>query len=154
MENIKEQLTAEETMDFSQELAIAEEIYRKETPTIESTFAYAICLIRSKKRNDKNKGIKLLQGIIVDPKLDKELRRSCFYYMALGLYRVEEYTESRKFLTVLLNEEPNNMQAQALNSLIEDKITKDGLVGVAVVGSIAAVLTAGAIILGKALSKK
>ena len=30
----------------------------------------------------------------------------------------------------------------------------DGLVGVAVVGSIAAVLTAGAIILGKALSKK
>jgi len=43
---------------------IAEEIYRKETPTIESTFAYAICLIRSKKRSDRNKGIKLLQGAI------------------------------------------------------------------------------------------
>ena len=40
---------------------------------------------------------------------------------------------------MLLEKEPANLQAASLGSLIDDKVAKEGLVGVAIVGGLALV---------------
>jgi len=43
---------------------------------------------------------------------------------------------------MLLNKEPSNLQAQSLAALIEKSVSKDGLIGLAMVGGVAALTTA------------
>lgn len=66
-----------------------------------------------------------------------ERRRECLYYLALGNYKLGNYQEAKRYNESLLEIEPTNMQSQSLNQLIEDKVQKEGLVGVAIVGGLA-----------------
>ena len=66
-----------------------------------------------------------------------ERRRECLYYLALGNYKLGNYGEARRYNDLLLDKEPANMQAASLGSLIDDKVSKEGLVGIAIVGSLA-----------------
>lgn len=70
-------------------------------------------------------------------KTSKERRRECLYYLALGNYKLGNYAEARKYNDLLLDKEPNNLQAASLRSLIDDKVSREGLMGVAIVGGIA-----------------
>jgi fission 1 protein len=47
------------------------------------------------------------------------------------------YAEARKFNDLLLDHEPSNLQAESLKGLIDDKVAKDGLMGVAILGGVA-----------------
>lgn len=64
-------------------------------------------------------------------------RRECLYYLALGNYKLGNYSEARRYNDLLLDLEENNLQAQSLRGLIDDKVAKEGLVGVAIVGGLA-----------------
>lgn len=64
-------------------------------------------------------------------------RRECLYYLALGNYKLGNYAEAKRYNDNLMEIEPNNMQSQSLAQLIEDKVQKEGLVGVAIVGGLA-----------------
>ena len=68
-----------------------------------------------------------------------ERRRECLYYLALGNYKLGNYAEARKYNDLLLDHEPQNLQAGSLKQLIDDKVAKDGLIGAALVGGIAVV---------------
>ena len=59
------------------------------------------------------------------------------YYLALGNWKLGNYQEARRYNDILLDREPGNMQAASLKALIDDKVQKEGLVGVAIVGGIA-----------------
>ena len=59
------------------------------------------------------------------------------YYLALGNYKLGNYQEARRYNEALLENEPGNMQAASLKALIDDRVQKEGLVGVAIVGGIA-----------------
>ena len=58
--------------------------------------------------------------------------------MALGNFKLGNYAEAKRYNDSLLELEPNNLQSQSLSQLIEDKVQKEGLVGVAIVGGLAA----------------
>lgn len=64
-------------------------------------------------------------------------RRECLYYLALGNYKLGNYAEARRYNDNLVELEPGNLQAQSLRQLIDDKVAKEGLMGVAIVGSLA-----------------
>lgn len=64
-------------------------------------------------------------------------RRECLYYLALGNYKLGNYAEARRYNDSLIELEPNNLQAQSLSQLIEDKVNKEGLMGMAIVGGLA-----------------
>ena len=64
-------------------------------------------------------------------------RRECLYYLALGNFKLGDYAQARKYNENLLEVEPGNLQAQSLKELIDDKVAKEGLVGVAIVGGLA-----------------
>lgn len=91
-------------------------------------------LIKSNSRGEQQEGVRLLSEIFRN---SRERRRECLYYLALGNYKLGNYAEARRYNELLLELEPANLQAGSLKDLIDDKVTKEGLMGAAVVGGIA-----------------
>ena len=57
--------------------------------------------------------------------------------MALGDFKLGNYAEARRYNDLLLDKEPNNLQAASLRTLIDDKVAREGMIGVAIVGGLA-----------------
>lgn len=77
----------------------------------------------------------MMQGLLED----RYSERDCLYYMALGYYRLDDVVQSRRCLERLLKLSPNNRQAISLLDIVEDKITKDGIIGISIVSGIVGV---------------
>lgn len=91
-------------------------------------------LIKSQLRNEQQEGVRLLSEIFRN---SPERRRECLYYLALGNYKLGNYAEARRYNDLLLDHEPANLQASSLRSLIDDKVAKEGMMGVAIVSGLA-----------------
>lgn len=91
-------------------------------------------LIKSSSRIEQQEGVRLLSDIF---RQSPDRRRECLYYLALGNYKLGNYAEAKRYNDSLLDIEAGNLQAQSLSQLIEDKVAKEGLVGVAIVGGLA-----------------
>ena len=91
-------------------------------------------LIKSANRGEQQEGVRLLSEIFRN---SPERRRECLYYLGLGNFKLGNYAEARRYNDLLLNHEPGNLQAGSLKGLIDDKVAKEGLVGVAIVSGIA-----------------
>jgi len=117
---------------------------------VQTKFNYAWGLIKSNRRTEQQLGVRLLTDIFRE---HIERRRECLYYLALGHYRLGNYAESRKYNEILLENEPENSQALCLRGLVDDKVAKEGIIGVAIVSGVA--LTAGIVgsMLWKGLSR-
>lgn len=113
-------------------------------------FQYAYALLKSKHNQDINHGISLLENLYYE---DSNARRDYLYYLAIGQTRLKNYKKALDCVEYFLKYEPQNRQAQQLRSFIKEKITKDGLVGMAITGGAALVL-GGLIGLGMSLSKR
>lgn len=70
-------------------------------------------------------------------RVSPERRRECLYYLALGNYKLGNYGEARRYNDLLLDKEPMNLQAADLRRLIDDKVAKEGLMGVAIISGVA-----------------
>ncbi|KAF9204418.1 mitochondrial membrane protein [Haplosporangium sp. Z 27] len=115
--------------DSQLEILKKQYIREGEYVTEQTRFNYAWGLIKSKTRRDQTQGVLLLTG-----------------HFKLG-----NYNDARKFNESLLEFEPNNSQARALRQEIEDRVAKEGYIGMAIVGAVAAV---GTIVLTTLLKKK
>lgn len=91
-------------------------------------------LLKSNSRHDQQLGVRLLSEIF---RVAPERRRECLYYLALGNYRLGNYGEARRYNDLLIEKEPANLQAADLRRLIDDKVAKEGLVGVAIISGLA-----------------
>ncbi|KAI9672500.1 MAG: mitochondrial membrane protein [Caeruleum heppii] len=118
------------------ELQVLRSQYEKEGEYvgIQTKFNFAWGLIKSNARQDQQMGVRLLSDIF---RSSPERRRECLYYLALGNYKLGNYAEARRYNELLLDHEPANLQAASLRSLIDDKVAKEGLMGVAIVGGLA-----------------
>ena len=109
-------------------------------------------LIKSPSRPDNQLGIQLLSEIF---RSSPERRRECLYYLALGNYKIGSYAEARRYNELLMDLEPDNLQAASLRELIDEKVQREGLVGVAIVGGLAvAAGVVGSFLLRGARAKK
>jgi len=148
-ESIRQQIAEESTTDVTKELARAESLYESEvakgTVSAQSAFDYAFWLISSPRFDDREKGVVLLKGL---HQRDTD-NRDYLYFLALGNYKLQDYVMTRRYCDMLLEIEPHNRQALALKSLAEEKVAKDGLVGMVLVGGAAAALVTGLLMLKK-----
>ncbi|KAK4504741.1 hypothetical protein PRZ48_002703 [Zasmidium cellare] len=118
------------------ELQVLRSQYEKEGEyvSLQTKFNFAWGLIKSSSRDDQQEGVRLLSDIF---RASPDRRRECLYYLALGNYKLGNYAEARRYNDSLVELEPNNLQAQSLSQLIEDKVNKEGLMGMAIVGGLA-----------------
>ncbi|KAH9935938.1 mitochondrial fission 1 protein [Epithele typhae] len=133
---------AEEALSYD-ELDVLKLQYQKELAqahvTIQTKFNYAWGLVKSPLREHQVEGVKLLQEIY---RAEASRRRECLYYIALGYYKMGNYEDAQRFNGIpILDKEPTNLQAQSLAGLIEKRVTRDGYIGMALVGGLAAVGT-------------
>ncbi|KAI9865839.1 MAG: mitochondrial membrane protein [Vezdaea acicularis] len=119
-----------------EELQVLRAQYEKEGEYVgvQTKFNFAWGLIKSNTRQDQQEGVRLLSDIY---RSSPERRRECLYYLALGNYKLGNYGEARRFNDKLLDHEPTNMQAGSLRGLIDDKVQKEGLMGVAILSGVA-----------------
>jgi len=115
--------------------------------TLNTQFQYASCLIRSRYKDDIQKGIPLLMDLC-DGNYDT---RDFLFFLAIGHYKLGDLTKASKFVQRLLTIEPNNLQAYELKQLIDSKSHSDTVVGLAVTGGLVAL---GGALLGLAFAKK
>ncbi|KAL9043591.1 MAG: hypothetical protein Q9214_003228 [Letrouitia sp. 1 TL-2023] len=101
---------------------------------VQTKFNYAWGLIKSASRNEQQQGVHLLSEIFRNA---PERRRECLYYLALGNYKLGNYAEARRYNDLLLDHEPGNLQAESLRMLVDEKVAKEGMIGVAIVGGMA-----------------
>ena len=108
-------------------------------------------LVKSSTRPDQQLGVRLLSEIF---RTSPDRRRECLYYLALGNYRLGNYGEARRYNDLLVEKEPSNLQAADLRRLIDDKVAKEGLMGVAIISGVAIAAGAAGAVLLKNLGKK
>ncbi|KAG0759755.1 hypothetical protein G6F57_002347 [Rhizopus arrhizus] len=103
------------------ELEVLRRQYIKEGEyvTVQTKFNYAWGLIRSTKADHIELGIKLLT--------------------AIGNFKLSNYAEARRFNDQLLKLEPRNEQAAGLKKLIDEKVSTEGVIGLAIVSGVVAV---------------
>ncbi|MCJ1368120.1 mitochondrial membrane protein [Acarospora aff. strigata] len=118
------------------ELQVLRTQYEKEGEYVgvQTKFNYAWGLIKSSARPEQQEGVRLLSEIF---RTSPERRRECLYYLALGNYKLGNYAEARRYNDLLLDHEPGNLQSGSLRGLIDDKVSKEGLMGVAILSGVA-----------------
>lgn len=117
-----------------------EQLYQNNV-TPKAQFEYAWCLVRSKYPADIRKGIVLLQELY---NTNESGQRDYLYYLAIGNARVKEFSKALAFIRSFLEIEPGNQQVISLQTSIQKKMDKEGLVGMAITGG--AVLAVGAVV--------
>lgn len=108
----------------------------KPDPSSQSLFNYAWGLIKSKNHRLHQQGVDILKEL---SKKDAEIKKDCLYYLSMGSLKLGDYSSARQYIEELLMIEPENSQGKAMKNVIEDKITKEGLIGLGVAGGVLAV---------------
>ncbi|KIK09050.1 hypothetical protein K443DRAFT_672087 [Laccaria amethystina LaAM-08-1] len=106
--------------------------------TIQTKFNYAWGLVKSPVREHQVEGVRILQDIY---RGEPTRRRECLYYLALGHYKMGNFDEAKRFNALLLEKEPGNLQAQSLAQLIDKGVAREGYIGMALAGGVAAIGT-------------
>jgi fission 1 protein len=70
-------------------------------------------------------------------------KREILYLLAVGQFRAAEYSRSRRLVDQALQISPDFRQASALKQMIEDKIAKDGIIGVGLAAGVVALVASG-----------
>ncbi|KAF9604732.1 hypothetical protein IFM89_009528 [Coptis chinensis] len=101
-------------------------------------------LVHSKQPEDVQRGLAMLEDSLVNPGSPLQ-KREKLYLMAVRNFRSGDYLRSRQLLEQSLESTPDWRQALTLKKTVEDKIAKDGVIGIGiaaglVVGGIAAAL--------------
>ncbi|TKR80063.1 hypothetical protein L596_014194 [Steinernema carpocapsae] len=109
-----------------------------------AVFQFAHALIRSN-RSDVKTGIALLEGLLRRDAEDVP-KRDCVFYLAVAHTRSKDYDRALEYVKILASAEQGNRQAQELQSLIERRMNKDGMMGMAILGGGAAAVLGGALI--------
>ncbi|RLN22425.1 hypothetical protein C2845_PM07G34940 [Panicum miliaceum] len=89
-------------------------------------------LVHSTNQDDVLRGIGMLQASLLGATTSPLQAREKLYLLAVGHYRNGDYPRSRQFLDQCLEIQPDCRQALALKKIVEDKIAKDGVIGIGI----------------------
>lgn len=105
---------------------------QQEHPSPKVKYRYALALVKSKKRDDKVRGVALLEDLL---QAEFEVKE-CLYWIALTTYGLGDHRASRAYCERLLRIEPTHSNALALHQCIKDVTASDQLMGMGLVGAV------------------
>ncbi|XP_057954921.1 mitochondrial fission 1 protein A-like isoform X2 [Malania oleifera] len=100
---------------------------------------FSWALVHSRQPADVQRGIAMLEDGTGSPLQKKEK----LYLLAVGYYRSGDYSRSRQLVEQCLKISPDWRQALILKKTIEDRITKDGVIGIGIAATAVGLLAGG-----------
>ena len=122
---------------------------KNDSLTQDDEFQYACCLVKSPYEDDIKNGMKLFKTLVDNSYAGA---RECLYFLAMANYKLKEYSKALPLVSLVLEKEPSNSQAQDLKQLIVNKQRRDSVIGAAVLGGAASVGLIGALAAGALLA--
>jgi len=119
------------------EVAEAEKQPSSDKSMPESLLRLSWALVHSKRPEDVQRGIAMLQSSLPST-VDPLQQRENLYLLAVGYYRSGDYSKSRDLVQKCLEIAPDWRQALTLEAAIEERITKDGVIGLGIAATVAA----------------
>ncbi|ESQ52855.1 hypothetical protein EUTSA_v10017329mg [Eutrema salsugineum] len=116
----------------------------------ESIMRLSWALVHSRQAEDIQRGIAMLEASLASsspPLQDREK----LYLLAVGYYRTGEYSNSRQLVERCIEIQPDWRQALVLKKTIEDKIAKDGVIGIGITATAVGLIAGG---IAAALARK
>ncbi|CAL4995744.1 unnamed protein product [Urochloa decumbens] len=98
----------------------------------DSLMGLSWALVHSRQTDDVNRGIGMIE-VSLDNYNSPLQTREKLYLLAVGHYRNGDYSKSRQLVERCLEIHPDWRQAISLKKAIEDKIAKDGFIGIGMV---------------------
>ena len=113
-----------------------------------ATLNYAWCMIRTQNRDMIRLGIQLMNQLYKEAAPHNQ--RESLFYLAVGYARLKEWDKSLELLNQMLQQEPQNVQAKNLKAVIQERLRRDGFIGMGIVAFAGAAVLAG---IGLAVSR-
>uniref|UniRef100_A0A5B6YW61 Mitochondrial fission 1 protein n=1 Tax=Davidia involucrata TaxID=16924 RepID=A0A5B6YW61_DAVIN len=110
-------------------------------------------LVHSKRPEDVQRGIAMLEASLAGTTSPLEVRER-IYLLAVGYYRSGDYSRSRQLVDRCLEIAPDWRQALTLKKTLQDRITKDGVIGIGIAATAVGLLAGGIGGIAAALSRK
>ncbi|KAK4580933.1 hypothetical protein RGQ29_024552 [Quercus rubra] len=108
-------------------------------------------LVHSRQPEDVQRGIAMLEDSLVNNTSSPLQQREKLYLLAIGYYRSGAYSRSRQLVEQCLEIAPDWRQALTLKKAIEDKIAKDGVIGIGITATAVGLIAGG---IAAALARK
>ncbi|KAK4749868.1 hypothetical protein SAY87_027317 [Trapa incisa] len=99
-------------------------------------------LVHSKQEQDVHRGIAMLEASLTNSSTTLQQREK-LYLLAVGYYRSGEYSKSLQLVQRCLQIAPDWRQALTLKKTVEDRITKDGVIGIGITATAVGLLAGG-----------
>ncbi|KAJ0590901.1 putative mitochondria fission 1 protein [Helianthus annuus] len=99
-------------------------------------------LVHSRQPEDVQRGIAMLEASLVNTSSPLQ-KREKLYLLAVGYYRSGDFPKSRMLLEQALEIAPDWNQALSLKKAIEDRITKDGVIGIGITATAVGLIAGG-----------
>ncbi|KAM7259238.1 hypothetical protein ACFE04_014979 [Oxalis oulophora] len=99
-------------------------------------------LVHSREPADVQRGIGMLDASLANASSPLQ-KREKIYLLAVGFYRSGDYSRSRQLLDQCLEVQPDWRQALTLKKTVEDKIAKDGVIGIGITATAVGLIAGG-----------
>ncbi|EYU18651.1 hypothetical protein ABFS83_10G159500 [Erythranthe nasuta] len=118
--------------------------------TNESIMRLSWALVHSRQQEDMQRGIAMLEASLTNTNSPLQ-KREKLYLLAVGYYRVGNYSKSMQLLDQCLEIAPDWRQALSLKKTVEDRVTKDGVIGIGITATAVGLIAGG---IAAALARK
>ncbi|KAG6690933.1 hypothetical protein I3842_10G038000 [Carya illinoinensis] len=108
----------------------------------ESIMRLSWALVHSRQPEDVQRGMAMLEASLANTSSPLQQREK-LYLLAVGYYRSGDCSRSRQLVEQCLEIAPDWRQAQTLKKTIEDKIAKDGVIGIGITATAVGLILGG-----------
>ncbi|XP_015900635.3 mitochondrial fission 1 protein A [Ziziphus jujuba] len=108
----------------------------------ESIMRLSWALVHSRQAEDVQRGIAMLEASLANNTSTLQQREK-LYLLAVGYFRTGEYPKSRQLLEQCLEIAPDWRQALTLKKTVEDRIAKDGVIGIGITATAVGLIAGG-----------
>ncbi|KAG7958825.1 hypothetical protein I3843_10G038200 [Carya illinoinensis] len=108
----------------------------------ESIMRLSWALVHSRQPEDVQRGMAMLEASLANTSSPLQQREK-LYLLAVGYYRSGDCSRSRQLVEQCLEIAPDWRQAQTLKKTIEDKIAKDGVIGIGITATAVGLIVGG-----------
>ncbi|KAH6779639.1 Tetratricopeptide repeat superfamily protein [Perilla frutescens var. hirtella] len=108
----------------------------------ESIMRLSWALTHSRQPEDVQRGIAMLEDSLTNAHSTLQ-KREKLYLLAVGFYRSGDYPRSRHYLDQCLMIAPDWRQALSLKEIVEERITKDGVIGIGIAATAVGLIASG-----------